>query len=395
MTNSVYDTFAEQYKDFARDLYVTFMSCKHLLPASEENEFYNRGATCREERPFSPNIILADAHYLSASYANSTAENKTERGAGVVSRLLEENGVPRKDDNEVLFYDDNKAVTRRDFYNLIYEHSQSNTNFFSQHIGGAQIITLPDVDGLPKSAAFLPDDIKSRIDAIAPDTLKSIILKRGLYHEAVHTALRTDDERKCDTFALLKVMQEHPAEALAIFDMYNFARSKSGYTVKAMRKAVAKGNISGEVKNGTMTYLMPNTYAQMKKYALKPELLQGKDDAELLKMTFEITRLPEFSRNQLADFEKMLRRPDISKRDLAQSDVVKACMQQANVDNISNYMAIDKNLATFIAEEEIAKTRQLLSNQTKTEKTPTDGQTASSDTQNTAVVKTLPPQTTR
>lgn len=179
-----------------------------------------------------------------------------------------------------------------------------------------------------------------------------ILYKRGMYHESIHMAMGTTDERKCDVFALLKIMKEHPKYAEAIFDVYNIQRSKMGYTVNTMRK---KSGVQKQrtIKNGAMTYLMPNTYKKLKKYALNPQLIP-QTDSEILKLTCEMTSEPEFSKEQLSAYTELMLQEHITSQDLANNEIVQACMKQGGFNHIDEYIASDKTLNKIMSQENIA-----------------------------------------
>ncbi|MBP3546508.1 MAG: hypothetical protein J6K16_05190 [Alphaproteobacteria bacterium] len=367
--SQVYDDFIAKHQDFARQLRQTYLSCKDTLPQTIEDPLYNAGTMQRDaDNPVCDNIILANAHEFethSETISTLPEAEQTKLRAQKVVDLLKQNGVEISPESmgNTLFYDNGNPVSREAFYaDVIYNGAKSNTNYISRHIGNAQIICLPDSsEKLPKSAKGLPKEIMDKVDAIPSEVFKEMTLKRGLYHEAVHAALGTDDERKCDTFALLRVMKEHPEHAETMWEVYNFARSKSKYTIENFQKAATQNsdsNMARKVKNGTMTYLMPNTYKKLEQYAKNPELLQGKSDTDLLRMTFEITREPDFTHEQLTEFKEMCSKPRINTFDLHKSKIMRECMQQSGAECISAYLGYDTDLRSMITKQALTSARE-------------------------------------
>lgn len=365
MENDAYDDFMAKYQDYPRELFSLTESLRNSLPVNLEDENYNLGTMQKDDDiGLSSNIAVINAHSFEKSF-NDYIQNypqmpETEAKARVVFDFLNNHGVDNfsyeQNKDDFLFKDDNgNDVTRENFYaNAVYKNALTNTNFFDRNVGNIQILCLE-----PKSVADTPRNVtgllQEKIDKFMniPDEERlQILYKRGMYHESIHMAMGTADERKCDAFALLKTMKEHPQHAEAIFDVYNIQRSKMGYTAKTMRK---KDGLQKQraVKGGAMTYLMPNTYKKLEKYALNPELIP-QTDADILKLTCEMTSEPEFSKEQLAAYAKLMSKEHISSRDLAENEIVQACMKQGCFDNIDKYIASDKALSEFMTKEDIA-----------------------------------------
>ena len=159
----------------------------------------------------------------------------------------------------------------------------------------------------------------------------------------------TTDERKCDAFALLKIMQEYPQHAKTIFDIYNIQRSKMGYTVVELH---GKDDASKQraIKSGAMTYLMPNTYKKLEQYALNPQLIP-ENDLEILKLSCQLTAEPDFSKAQLSAYADLMKKDNITPQDLANNEIVQSCMRQGGFDNINKYIASDKKLQGVIKQD--------------------------------------------
>ena len=278
MENDAYDDFMAKYQDYPRELFSLTESLRNSLPVNLEDENYNLGTMQKDDDiGLSSNIAVINAHSFEKSF-NDYIQNypqmpETEAKARVVFDFLNNHGVDNfsyeRNKDDFLFKDDNgNDVTRENFYaNTVYKNALTNTNFFDRNVGNIQILCLE-----PKSVADAPRNVtglsQEKIDKFMniPDEERlQILYKRGMYHESIHMAMGTADERKCDAFALLKTMKEHPQHAEAIFDVYNIQRSKMGYTAKTMRK---KDGLQKQraVKGGAMTYLMPNTYKKLEKY---------------------------------------------------------------------------------------------------------------------------------
>lgn len=379
----IYDDFITKYKNFARELRQTYLACRDTLPPTVEDPLYNAGTMQRDaDDPIHDNIILADAHDFEDFQKTISSLPETEQTklkADKVVGLLHENGVdiPPERMEDILFKENDQSVNREFFYGAcLYNNITSNTCFFSRNIGEAQIISLPDVkEKLPKSAQNIPEKIMRKIDGISSDIFKEIVLKRGLYHEAVHAALGTTDERKCDTFALLRIMKEHPNEAHTIWSMYNFARSKSEYAIKNVQKAMNNDPdhpFEREIKRGTMTYLMPETYRQMERHAQNPELLKGKSDADLLRLTFEITGRPDFTHEQLTSFMDMCSQSRIQSSDLRKNDVACALIKQNGAENISQYLQYDTALKSLLIKQQQSEVQKKAQERKAAQETPAE-----------------------
>lgn len=370
-----YNEFCNRYEHFARDLCELGREVMSELTVTEEDSLYNAGTMQRDaDNPIKPNIILANANLfkgalnayeerhpvaaeiaisevdeeIKKAQANGRQINKEEaldnvqrakiqnREAKFVFSYLQMNGINmsyEKDGNDELFKNGEQVVTRTAFYSMICESIMGNTNYFSRHIGDLQIIALEDKgDAMPRRT----EECKSYVAHIPAEERQEIFLKRGLYHESVHAALGTDDERKCDVFALLKVMREHPKYAKEVFEVYNYQRSQIGFTINNMHSCE---NIAREVKKGTMTYVMPRTYAALRQYAEHPERIPD-TDRDILRLTYEMTANPEFSHEELKSFVDVVRQSPMDKRALAATSVMRACQEQGAF--MTKYIATEK-----------------------------------------------------
>lgn len=352
--NKVYNDFIDKYKDYPRKLWVLITKQRSSLPVNIEDENYNMGTMQRDDDVgISPNISVMNAFSFKKSFDDYKANNpqmpETEIKARVVFDFLAQHGGGEfsyeKNKDDILFGD----ITRENFYaNAIYQGALTNTNYYARHVGNAQVLCLE-----PKSSAGVPRNI----DGISQESLNKfmniseeerleILYKRGLYHESIHMAMGTDDERKCDAFALLKIMREHPNHAKEIFDIYNIQRSKMGYTVGALREKKGASK-QRAIKGGVMTYLMPNTYKKLEQYALNPSLIP-ENDAGILELTCKLTSEPEFSKEQLAAYMELMQRDNLTPQDLADNEVVQSCMRQGGFKDINEYIASDRKLSDIV-----------------------------------------------
>ena len=353
-----YTSFIYKNKDFARSLYELYASCKEELPQNAESYLYNLGTMDRDaDNPVNGNIVLANARAFKTALMRYKASNpqmdEVEAKARVVFDFLRANGQNLSyEDNakDVLFGD----VTREQFYGdgelSVFGEIIGNTNFKDRHVGNMQIISLPEVkNDMPRGADELKDRVLS--SGISGDEWAEIMLKRGLYHESVHAAMGTTDERKCDVFALLKIMQEHPEYARLAFDVYNYCRSKIGFTLDAVHGVRNDENrMKREIKKGTMTYVMPETYKKLEHYANNPMDIPI-NDKDIAKIAYKITERPDFSDEALEQFYDVICQDSVSKVDLAGLEVVKACMKQGGFANIDEYIVSDKKLTSFMAKK--------------------------------------------
>jgi hypothetical protein len=94
---------------------------------------------------------------------------------------------------------------------------------------------------------------------------------------------------------------------------------------------------------------MPNTYKKLEQYALNPQLIP-ENDAGILILTCQLTSEPEFSKEQLYAYMKLMQKDNISLQDLATDAIVQSCMKQGGFKSIEEYIASDKKLGNMIQE---------------------------------------------
>ncbi len=361
----IYDDFIERHKDIPSYLARLISSERGNLPPPRETAAYNLGTMQKDaDIAFSDNIAIANAHRFQTEFNRYKTENPqmgdTEARARVVFDFLQQNHSP-------FSYDKNKSdilwgnVTRELFYGApkdsVYANATSNTNFFDRNIGNMQIICMEpkSADSLPRNVAGLSEETKAAFLAIPPEERLTILLKRGFYHESIHATMPTTDERKCDAFAMLKVMKEHPAHTQTIFDIYNMQRSKTGHTIENMyQKREGTNDFRREIKKGTMTYIMPETYKKLEEYAKHPEKIPV-DDGSLLKLACSLTSEPEFSDKQLDAFVSLMSQKEITANDLANNEIIQSCMRQGKFTDINAYIKSDNALNKFIEKQKFQK----------------------------------------
>lgn len=360
---NIYDSFLEQYKDYPKELFSLVEKIRPQLPKSNEDENYNSGTMQKDEDiGLSSNIAVINAHNFERAFADYKEQNSfmsdTEAKARVVFDFLSQHGAPfsyDKNKDDFLFAENGEDVIRENFYaNKIYENALSNTNFFDRHISNMQILCLEpkSVTDMPRNINGLSQESIDKFMGIPDKERLEILYKRGLYHELIHMTMPTTDERKCDAFALLKVMQEYPKYAKTIFEVYNIPRSKMGYTIDTLHQkdGFAKQRA---IKGGAMTYLMPNTYKKLEQYALNPKMIPQNDE-QILRLTCQLTSEPEFSKEQLSAYAQLLAQKHISPQNLAGNEIVQLCMAQGGFDSIEKYIesdAILKNILTTLDKE--------------------------------------------
>jgi hypothetical protein len=221
-----YNEFIAKYKDFGKDLYGMYKSYTGILPQSTEDDLYNKGVNERDpDNPVNGNIVVANAKQFDIALRRSKIlhpdMDEVDVKAMVVFDFLQKNGQDfsfEKNADDILWPG---GPARKLFYGgekyAVYDEIVGNTNFKDRHVGDMQIISLPEIKAeMPRGT----DELLSKVNAsgISKEEWNAIMLKRGLYHEAIHAACGTNDERKCDVFALLKIMKEHPKHAKLAFD---------------------------------------------------------------------------------------------------------------------------------------------------------------------------------
>lgn len=363
-TETAYNDFIEKYKDYPKQLASIVASECSSYAVSLEDAKYNLGSMQKDnDIGLSNNIVIVIANANKFKSAHDEYKNHypqmsdDEAQARVVFDFLQENGSNfyyDRDKDDILFGD----VKRKHFYSqAVYQNAISNTNFFDRHIGNMQLLCIEpkSVDSLPRAISGLPQETIDKFKNIPPSERFEILHKRGLYHESVHMAMGTTDERKCDAFALLKIMQEHPKYAKNIFDIYNMQRSKISYTIRTMH-GLEKDSTAYKraIKGGAMTYMMPNTYKKLEEYALSPDKIPN-NDSGLLKLTCSLTAEVEFSKEHLDEFAELMAKENITTTDLGSNNIVQICMQQGGFHDINAYINSDERLRDFVEKQQKEK----------------------------------------
>lgn len=299
----------------------------------EEHAFYNKGTMRRcEDNAIVSNVSLVNGKAVRLGFEKikevHPEADDTELKSRMVFTVLQSRGSAltyEENGQDILFGD----ITRNVFFEKqVFDDIVKNTNYCAKHIGDMCLITLEDKGAAMPRGTEVCENFVAHISA---EEREMMFLKRGLYHESMHTALGTDDERKCDVFALLKVMKEHPKYAKEVFDVYNYQRSQITHSIKEMQECSKKDDIAGAMKEkiriGKMTYIMPRTYEALRQYAEHPERIPD-TDKDILKLTYEMTSKPEFSAEELKSFLNVVVQKTIDEKALKETSVMKACIKQ-------------------------------------------------------------------
>ena len=158
-----------------------------------------------------------------------------------------------------------------------------------------------------------------------------ILYGYDFYRALMQAVSGTKDKRKCEAYALLKVMQELPQHAKNIFIAFNQYRSMVWHIKERMYNAT-DSEWKKEIADGTMTALMPKTYKQLQRYAQDPSAIPN-TELQICKLVNEITKKPDFPEFHLSEFRWLLQsnggwNDHITYRQLAKSNVVKDLMRQ-------------------------------------------------------------------
>lgn len=339
------------------------------LYETQENDNYNAGTNARIP---TDHVVIANTVELRQAFNTYQQKNPTipdeEAKARVVFDFFGRNGSRysyENDADKVVFGNQDFSVSRKQFYAGIFDDAMHNTNFWAQNMDVTAITLEPkDSANLPKNTEGLSKNVQEKFQNIPLEERMSIIYKRGLYHEMMHAVTGTTDERKCDAYALLRIMREHPKHARVIFDVYNMARSKTGHTISEMNAQ----NWDKEISKGTMTYLMPKIYQQLKWFADRPYCIPEKadtnggmsmgekpasTDAKLMSLVSDMTKEPDFTNQQLMAFCEMIAdKRNLSPQKLATNEIIQACMKQGGFTNIDEYIQNDKALNKFFIKQQ-------------------------------------------
>lgn len=355
---NLYSAFIdEQQKEIAK-LQSAFDAVKEQLTPTQENLNYNAGT---QKKQTSDKIVVADAFKFKQAFDEYKKQNPDmpdeQAKAQVVFDFLEQNGsryTSGRDGKTVLFtaFDEQgnpKDITREVFYSNLFNQALTNTNVWFQNMD-VKLITLDlkSFNDMPKNTQGLSLEQSTAFKTIPEQERLEIIYERGLYHELLHAVANTNDERKCDTYALLKTMQQHPKYKKAIFDVYNVSRSAIGHTIKEMSSTKNDSEWQEKIKTGLMTYIMPQTYAALKEYAEGHKQIPT-DDAEILKLTWQLTQDSGPNSNQLDAFKTLMRKDHLTPMDLEKDAIVQSCMAQGGFKNITQYIENDEKLKKMTA----------------------------------------------
>lgn len=171
-----------------------------------------------------------------------------------------------------------------------YDSARSNTDCMRKifGIGNAQMIFMENKESYAEkfysmAMTGMSKNVQDRLISSGLN-IPLLLKERGRLHETMHT-MGTGDERKCDTFAMLKLLKDH--QAPIIYDL--FANSRINGMMYPL--AICHQNFDKATQNNWDTYLMTNTLKKLKAIAYNPEelaKLKRLDDRALIQMTIEL-----------------------------------------------------------------------------------------------------------
>lgn len=187
-------------------------------------------------------------------------------------------------------------------------------------VGDYQIVHVDKKEQNPqkiyeKSLKPLPKELAEELTE--RHNIPEILKEFGLYHEINH-CMGTDNEKKCDTFATLKLLQKYRDPALT--EMFAAGRTNSMIDItKTIHKELNSPNKSDW---DNFSYIMPRTLNYLKDNA--EELIkatEGKSDLELVQMASEIGEKTAYSQEERKSFEQALT-GELSIENLAKETVI-------------------------------------------------------------------------
>ena len=337
-----YNTFIDTHQQELQQLNEAFIECKDELRQSQELADYNAGTM---KTPDQTGTVIANAFQLKQNFDDYKSQNPTasdtEAKSQAVFEFLKHNGscYTYQNDAKTNIFGN---VTRELFYEYLFDQTQTNTNVFFQNMDVKMITLEPRFSAdLQRNVSKLSAQNIEDFQNIPSTERLQILYERGLYHEMIHAVANTNDERKCDAYALLKTMRNHPEHAKIIFDIYSTQRSVIKHSLTSMLDAAAQNETKWqeEIAKGTMTYIMPQTYKKLKKFAENPSTIPA-TEGELLKTVWDLTSTPDFSEQELTSFKNLIRQmarqnnnsePKVTEEDLKTNAVFHACMVQSGL----------------------------------------------------------------
>lgn len=250
----------------------------------------------------SENIVLVNPEELEYDYylARAEAEFKTAKidgetdkklRADVFRRYLYKHNLVDENLDTVLKHGTKNVPPEKvsDYLSFKFGSALTNTDCMRKvfGIGEGQMIFSENKElqaGYGSGMAFLgfPEDKRKALLNSGID-IPLLLKDRGRIHETMH-CLGTGDERKCDTFALLKLLQKH--QNPIVYELFANAR------VNGMLLAVNKLHQDFEREQGWGSYIMINTLAKVKDIAYDSQqlaALRHMGDRELIDMTLRLT----------------------------------------------------------------------------------------------------------
>lgn len=290
MEKSPHSKWVEEMSDFAQELRDTGF----VLEASEHVE--------RAEK-----VSLVDCDSIDYALFHRNVDNEVN-AEGLSHDALKAEVLADYLKND-LRVPETELVKQKENLHKLY--SQINNTSFQQCLG-QQFIFLDNKEqdiGVTGKIMFsgVSKELQDKMAASGLD-LYSVSKKRGFYHEATHT-VGTEDEKKCDAFAALKVLQD--CKDINAVDFLSNARMNGMmYPIGCVREAVREGNQAEGDR--WRSYLMPRTLVMIKEKG--EELLATPDfdrmsNEQLLASAVDISEKSGYSAEEMKRLDDVLIKP--------------------------------------------------------------------------------------
>lgn len=230
------------------------------------------------------------------------------------------------------------AEKMEEFLSFRFDQALVNTDCMRKlfGIGEAQMIFSENKELNPEKSyqiAFtgLSEEKKEQLTNSGID-IPLMLKQRGFYHETMH-CLGTSDERKCDVFAMLKLLAEY--QNPVIYEV--FANSRLNGMMYPL--AAVHEDFERREKDGFTSYLMTNTLKKMKELAYNPDALKqlrGLDDKALIEKTLQMVDKNEHSDKSWRTFREQISRGSdkpLTREQLLSCDLFRDMMALAGVEN--------------------------------------------------------------
>ena len=324
-----YDKFMQTVEDKKNALIDALL----ILPSHKTIEFENYNAGTNSA-PFSSYVYIAKMKKIENTISANLAEVSNPTDFMVVGNIIEKQikaSIKSGEDKKIFteWWDQQSE----EWKTIQYKKMER----FSNYVSSPVFTTKPDV-------RILSINVKNKsncnnfLQKYNPDTTQisqdeqlQILYGYDFYGALMQAVSGTKDKRKCEAYALLKVMQEHPQHAQDIFIALNRYRSMVWHIIQNM-KSIDDELWAQKIADGTMTALMPKTYKQLQPYAENPASIP-EEEIQICRLVNSITENPDFSEKDLFDFRQLLQSNGgscgcITNKLLAKSNVAKALMRQ-------------------------------------------------------------------